>query len=282
MEDGRLQIGEVEIIAFRDSTIGFALEHMFPDVATETWAPYRERFPGAFARDGWVIPVRAFVLREPGGSIVLVDTGIGTVGEITARMGGTGRLAEALAGAGVDPVDVDVVVLTHIHLDHSGGTIREDDGSYRPVFRRARHLLHRDDLDLVRRVAAQAPLYDATILTLERLALLEAVDDDRRVSDHLRVIHTPGHTPGSMSVLVVSGTDRAILTGDAIAHPVLVSEPSWRYTSDADHHGAVGTRQALIDRIESERMTLVPTHFPEPFGTIVRVEGRRYWQGRGG
>ncbi len=279
MEDGRIAVGDVEIIALRDATIAYPLEQMFPDVTEEAFAPYRERYPDAFARATWVIPVRAFVVRS-GGWTVLVDTGLGTVHEITSRMGGTGRIVEALGHVEVDPDDIDVVVLTHLHLDHTGGTIREEDDAFRPVFRRARHLLHRADLDLVRRIAPQAPLFDATVLTLERLGLLEPVVDGHRVNDRVRLLHTPGHTPGSLSALVASGTDRAILTGDALPHPVHLSEPSWRYTSDGDHQTAVGTRRALIDRIEAERLIFVPTHFPEPFGGIVRVEGRCYWQGR--
>ncbi len=279
MEDGRISVGDVEVIALRDATIEFPLERMFPDVSDEAFEPYRTRYPAAFGRGTWVIPVRAFVLRSRG-STVLVDAGLGTVGEITARMGGTGRVVEALAHVGIEPGDVDVVVLTHIHLDHAGGTIREEAEGVRPVFPRARHLLHRKDLELVRRIAPQAPLFDLTVLSLERLGLLEAVEGDRRVNDHVRLVHTPGHTPGSQSALVVSGTDRAILTGDAIAHPAHLTEPSWRYTSDGDHQTAVGTRRALVERVEAERLTLVPTHFPEPFGSIVRLEGRRYWQGR--
>ncbi len=279
MDDGRLAIGEVEIIALRDTNLEFPLEQLFPEVSDEAWEPFRERYPDAFGRGTWRIPVRAFVVRS-GDWTVLVDTGLGTLQEVTTRFGGTGRIVDALAQAEIVPAEVDVVMLTHLHLDHVGGTIREDGDALRPIFPRARHLLHRADLEHARRLAPQAPMFEHTVLNLERLGLLEPVEDGRRVNDQLRLLHTPGHTPGSMSVLVVSGADRAILVGDALPHVAHLTEPSWRYTSDSDHETAVRTRRALTERIEAERLVLVPTHFPEPFGGIIRVEGRRYWQGR--
>jgi glyoxylase-like metal-dependent hydrolase (beta-lactamase superfamily II) len=92
-------------------------------------------------------------------------------------------------------------------------------------------------------------------------------------------IHTPGHTPGSMSMLVASKGERAILVGDAIGHPAQVEHPDRYVVHDMDHPRAEQTRHQLLDRIEAEGLILSANHFPEPgFGRVVRLEGRRFWQ----
>lgn len=278
MAKDRIRVGKVEILSLVDTTIEFPLEQVFPDPPPHDWAPFEKRYPKAFGRDTWVIPVRCFALRSAGRTI-LVDTGLGTNDEISSRFGGTGRLREALRAASLEPEDVDTVILTHLHLDHVGGTMREEDGEARLAFPRARYLLHRADLERARALAAGAPLFDATILVLERLGALDPLDGERAVSDEVSVLHTPGHTPGSLSVLVASGGRRALLTADALHHPAHVTETGLRDSSDADPEAARRTRERLLERVQNEGMTLAPTHFPEPFGRIVWLEGRRYWKG---
>ena len=81
-------------------------------------------------------------------------------------------------------------------------------------------------------------------------------------------------------MLVVSEDERAILWGDLAVHPAQVAEPDWRFAADMDADAARQTRHRLLDRIETEGMTVAARHFPAPgFGQLVRVEGRRYWHG---
>jgi len=63
-------------------------------------------------------------------------------------------------------------------------------------------------------------------------------------------------------------------------HPAQVGEPDWGPAADALPEVAPQTRRRLLDRVETEAMWLAPSHFPEPFGTVARVEGARRWQGR--
>jgi hypothetical protein len=65
----------------------------------------------------------------------------------------------------------------------------------------------------------------------------------------------------------------------AANHPAQVTETSWCSRADHDPEQTDRTRRALLDRIEVEGLTLATAHFPEPFGEIVRAEGRRWWQG---
>ena len=147
-------------------------------------------------------------------------------------------------------------------------------------------MAHRADWDTVRRpevqqeLAAIAPGYVGQTLTpLESLGVLDLADGDRVISAEVTALHTPGHTPGSMSLLVASRGQRAILVGDVIGHPAQVEHPDWNVIDDMDGPHAERTRRQLLDRIEAEGLVLSANHFPEPgFGRVVRLEGRRFWQ----
>jgi glyoxylase-like metal-dependent hydrolase (beta-lactamase superfamily II) len=108
----------------------------------------------------------------------------------------------------------------------------------------------------------------------------ELLEGDRTLDAELSLLHTPGHTPGSQSLLVRSGENALLLWGDVANHPAQVGEPDWGPGSDVLPEVASGTRRQLLDRIETEGMWLAPAHFPEPFGTVTRVEGGRRWTGR--
>jgi glyoxylase-like metal-dependent hydrolase (beta-lactamase superfamily II) len=128
---------------------------------------------------------------------------------MAAKSFGTGgHLPERLRSAGVSPKDIDTVMFTHLHPDHVGWNLQQEAGQYRPTFPRARYVAHRADWDTFQRVevqqelAAIAPGYvEQTLTPLESLGVLDLADGDRILSEEVTAIHTPGHTPGSMSML---------------------------------------------------------------------------------
>jgi glyoxylase-like metal-dependent hydrolase (beta-lactamase superfamily II) len=290
MSDSRITVGDVEISHLYDlvADFGLTLSQAFPTVPAEAWEPYRRAYPSLFG-PGNVPRFHAgcYLIRSPGRTI-LVDTGIGPARLGMAKLLGTeGHLPERLRSAGVAPEDIDTVMFTHLHPDHVGWNLQQEGGQYRPTFPRARYVAHRADWDTVQRVEVQqqlaniAPGYvDQTLSPLESLGVLDLADGDQRnLSKDVTALHTPGHTPGSMSVLVASKGERTILVGDAIGHPAQVEHPDWFVVHDMDHPQAEKTRRQLLDRIEAEGLVVSANHFPEPgFGRVVRLEGRRFWQ----
>ena len=203
-------------------------------------------------------------------------------------IGTPGRLPEELAAAGVEPDEVDLVVLTHLHLDHIGWNLAWDGDRPRPRFPagplpgpagRLGAVRHRGDED-------DRAAFDRCVAPLQSLGVAELLDGDRVLDGQLSLVHTPGHTPGSQSLLVRSGDDAALLWGDVANHPAQVGEPDWGPGSDVQPEVARGTRRRLLDRIETEGMWLAPAHFPEPFGTVTRAgtaaAGRAAGDGRAG
>lgn len=286
MPDGRITIGNVEVIGLSDARGDFprTLDDLFPSVPADAWIPYRQRYPSVFSGPNvWRLDFGCYVLRSQG-RIILVDTGIGPAGAPTAiYMQTPGHLLEKLQAVGIRPEDVETIVITHLHWDHIGWNVQEQGGRRRLTFPRARHFVHQADWEAFQRPEARQwfplPYVDELINPLQALGGLELTAGDHNVTDEVTAIHTPGHTPGSVSVLVVSGGERAIIWGDVIVHPAQVTEPDWVFAYDLDIEMALQTRRRLLERIEAEGMTILACHFPEPgFGRLVRLEGRRYWQ----
>ena len=260
MTSRTLTVGAVQVTAVCDVDADFPdpLGDAFPSVEAAAWAPYRRSYPAVFdGPDRWRLRDWCFVVRA-GDRVVLVDTGVGGPGTPGATWIGTpGRLPGELAAAGVELDEVDLVVLTHLHLDHVGWNLAWDGGSPRPLFPRARYLVQRADWE------AFAARPEATRVAFDRC-----------------VRHPPGHTPGSQSLRIRSGAAAARLWGDVANHPAQVDRPDWGPASDALPEVASQTRRRLLDRLEAETMWLAPAHFPEPFGTVTRDPDGRHWTGR--
>ena len=277
-----LDVGALQVTAVCDVVGDFPapLDVAFPQVEEAAWEPYRRRHPEAFSGpDLWRLRDWCFLVRA-GNRLVLVDTGVGQPGTPGADWIGTpGRLPEALDDAGVEPDEVDLVVLTHLHLDHVGWNLAWDGDRPRPRFPRARYLVQRADWELFahRGDDNDREAFETCVRPLQALGVVELLDGNRALDPELALLHTPGHTPGSQSLLVASGDHAVLLWGDVANHPAQISEPSWCPRSDIEPKTAQRTRQALLDRVETERMWLAPAHFPEPFGAVIRVDGRRSW-----
>ena len=291
MAEGRLSVGNVEIVALNDGAVDFAfpLTQIFPTTTTEDWVQYQQRYPEVFAGpDTWRAHWGGYLLRSEGRSI-LVNTGVGSAesnpGMITTLNGGMdGRLIDELQAAGARPEDVDIVFFTHLHPDHVGYNLSQRDPTPRAMFSRARYVVHQADWDAfgTQEVQEMFPFsfWEETLAPLEHLAVLDLVSGERALTSEVTAIPTPGHTPGHMSLLISSAGERAVVLGDVAIHPAQVTEADWYFAFELDQAQANRTRQEFFDQLESEGTTVAACHFPAPgFGKIIRVEGRRYWQG---
>lgn len=211
----------------------------------------------------------------------MVDAGLGPAdAPAFAWSGVPGSLPRELTRAGVDAEDVDLVVITHVHDDHVGWTTLE--GTDRPWFERARHLVHAADWGLMASTddPEDRAIFEATLAPLERAGLLELIGDRAELTRELTVLHAPGHTPGHQVVLVDSGDERAIVSGDLVNHPAQLLRPGLNGTSDMDPARAAGTRAAFLERIDREGRLVLPAHFPQAAGHIVREDPAWDWRPR--
>ena len=209
------------------------------------------------------------LLVEAGGKRVLVETGNGDkfAGKLKDIYGidHDRAIADALREVGLGPDDIDVVVMTHMHFDHSGGTTRlTRAGGYEPVFKRARHVVQRREWEDATHPHERnrGSYLQENIGPLGEAGLLQLVDGEAEVAPGVRVVPTPGHTAGHQSVLIgaaEAGAPQALFLGDVVPTAVHVKLP-WVMSYDLDPARTVETKRALFTRAFQEDWLLVWGH----------------------
>ena len=159
--------------------------------------------------DGGEWPVPGFVIIHPGGA-ALVDTGVGGPDDLLSDWRVVNRAAaDALAGIGMSPADIGLVINTHLHFDHCGQNA---------VFAHAPVYVQRAELARAQREAPQLCDWLGFMN-----ASFELLDGDAEILPGVSVITTPGHTAGHQSVVVRDADGSAdLLTGDAAYTPAPV------------------------------------------------------------
>jgi len=272
----KVRIGNVEITSLSDGFVDFDLCNFFPAIPEEDWQPYQEHLtPEHKVR----FNVASFLVRSDGRTM-LVDTGLGPK-PADIPQSTWGDLLNDLKANGIQPDDVDMVVMTHLHRDHVGWNLRSRSGKYEPIFPNARYWMSVKDWEACHRpeVRDRFPNASSCVWPLQELGLLELMDGERTLTRELTTLPTPGHTPGHMSILISSQGQRGLILGDVAHNPAQVQETGWVSRADMDGEQARITRRSLMERLERESSLVAAVHFPAPgFGKVVRLQGRRYWQ----
>jgi glyoxylase-like metal-dependent hydrolase (beta-lactamase superfamily II) len=261
-------IGSVELVPLVDAVGELGeLAELFPD--TSDWAPYRDLYPEIFSASRWRIPCTSYLLRSGDGT-VLVDTGVGPAGLWGWDAEFEEGLLPALEAAGAAPDDVDVVFLTHLHVDHVGWNT-DRDGVV--VFPNARYVAHRDGVAFAR--DSGRPHVERTIASVE----FEEIDGEAVVAEGVTAFLLAGHFPGHMGLRINSEGERAILIADAAVNPMLLDEPGRGYVSDGDAAVCAATRRALLPELVDQDVLTVCGHYPGGgIGRVVTREGRVVWE----
>jgi glyoxylase-like metal-dependent hydrolase (beta-lactamase superfamily II) len=169
-------------------------------------------------------------------------------------------IGDALREVGLHPDAIDVVVMSHLHFDHSGGTTRRGaGGAVEPVFRNARHIVQAREWEDAthpheRNRASYLP---ENILPLQENDMLEIVEGETEIAPGVWVVPTPGHTAGHQSVLLGDPDGpRAVFLGDVAPTAVHTRLP-FVMGYDLEPARTVETKRALFNRaIEDDWIVL--------------------------
>jgi len=272
----RVTIGDIEVIRLVDGTFRVDGGAMFGVVPRTLWAKraapdIENRIP---------LALNCFLVRTPGATILL-DTGVGP--DLDRRyvdfytFERDPGLFGLLAGLGLGPDDIDVVVNSHLHFDHCGGnTLRAADGKWVPAFPKARYVVQLGEWEqALHPVDRDKPSYfPARLKPLAGLSALSLLEGDAPVAPGVEAILVPGHTAFHQGLKVVSGGRTFFYLGDAVPTAAHVDLP-YIMSYDLYPVETYNNKKTLLERAEAEGWILGFSHdLSHPFG-MLRRSGRR-------
>lgn len=261
----RIRIGHVKITRIEEAdpkpTPGF-----LGGITRESFEAHRESIdPSWYTEDGApLLAMSAYVL-STGDKNVLVDTVVGDwVVEGFPPPEAPSPFLRRLREAGFEPEDIDVVVNTHLHLDHVGWNTRQlADGTIVPTFPRAQYLFVREEWDDADQHGHDNPAFatvDRAVRPVFEAGRATLVERDHRLTAEISLFPTPGHTAGHVSVQIVTDAGEGLIIGDMMHHPIQLFEPACS-TYDWDVAESLRSRELVVERLQRRGALVLGTHF---------------------
>ena len=277
----RYKVGSFECTSINDGARSFPMPDTFvKNVPKEEALAAAE---AAYMPKGMVTVPFNPQLINTGSKLILIDCGNG-IANFEPSKGAVGRTLQNLASAGVDPKSVDVVLMSHLHPDHTNG-IRALDGSM--AFPNAEIMVPAKDWEfwMSEENAAKAESnqmmknYFANVRKI--YAGIESkvtrYDWGKEVVSGITSIAAPGHTPGHTAFAVASGDSKVLIQSDVTNIPeFFLRNPDWHVAYDVDPAMAQETRHKFYDMAAAEKALVVGFHFTFPSIGHVEKDGPKY------
>jgi glyoxylase-like metal-dependent hydrolase (beta-lactamase superfamily II) len=264
------RVGDIVITTLCDGYIDVPPESL----SNPTGIPTAELLQKGFQNERPRITVNTFLIRS-GGRTAIIETGTGKA------LGPTlGWLPGNLERAGISPDEIDTVMLTHMHPDHSNGLL-DDDG--KPFFRNATVRMHENEAAHWQSDERMAQAKDRQVyyFTSARQSLtpclpqLETFAGETEVFPGVTTFPIPGHTPGHTAYRISSGGEQVMIWGDIVHVPeVQIPNPDVGIAFDTDTQAAIATRKRILDMVATDRLMVGGMHIGFPgFAHVVRSGG---------
>jgi glyoxylase-like metal-dependent hydrolase (beta-lactamase superfamily II) len=277
----RYKVGAYECTSINDGARSFPLPDKFvTNVAKDEALAAAD---AAYMPKGMVTVPFNPQLINTGSKLILIDTGNG-IANFEPTKGAVGRTLQNLAAAGVDAKKIDVVLLSHLHPDHTNG-IRNADGSL--AFPNAEIMVPSVDWafwtsdENASKAQSNEMMKNYFANVKKTFAGLETkvtkYEWGKEVAPGITSISTPGHTPGHTSFAIASGNSKILIQSDVTNIPeFFLKNPDWHVAYDVDGDLAQATRHKFYDMAAAEKATVVGFHFTFPCIGHVEKDGTKY------
>lgn len=286
-----ITLGNVGVTRVREyfGSVDMTPGTFFPDSPQNVWEDSAAWLTPHFLNSGTNLvnsAIQTWLLRSEGKNI-LVDTGVGNHKERPYSPVWSHLRTDFLAGlsrAGVEPEDVDIVINTHLHVDHVGWNTYLDGREWVPTFPNATYLMPKDDFDFWNPENGHKPLlgrgnqnvFEDSVAPVHRAGQTLLWENSHRIDGDLCLDAAPGHTPGSAVLTLTSGTDRAVFVGDMLHSPVQILEPDVNSCFCEDPAGARATRRKVLGRAADTNALVIPAHLGGHGAAEVAREGDKF------
>lgn len=185
------------------------------------------------------------------------------------------RYERNLAAAGFSMADIDIVMCTHLHVDHVGWNTRLENGRWVPAFPKAKYVFSDKELafwtEREKTDPGMQPWITDSVLPIVAAGRQEVVRSDHVLFDDVTLVPTPGHTIDHYSVRIGRKGADAVLAGDMIHSPIQARYPNLAMRVDYDPAQGIASRRKLFGEICETPTLLCPAHFPGPsIGRLTR------------
>jgi glyoxylase-like metal-dependent hydrolase (beta-lactamase superfamily II) len=156
------------------------------------------------------------------------------------------------------------VLCTHLHVDHVGWNTRLVGDKWVPTFANARYVFGETEYEYWRDHSVEpdkAAVFNDSVQPIVDAGKAQLIASAHRLTDEISMIPTPGHSPGHMSLHIVSDGSAALLTGDVAHHPCQMAHLDWSSTADFDPAQSAETRRALFSRFAGTPTLVIGGHF---------------------
>jgi glyoxylase-like metal-dependent hydrolase (beta-lactamase superfamily II) len=268
-----LQIGDIRIHLVSDATIMVDGGGPYGLIPRSMWSKVMP--PDA---DNLVPQTLTCLLVQTADRTIVVDSGVGSKVDdrwqaIWRLQRPHGSLLDGLARCSVQPEDVDTLILTHLHADHSGGATRIVDGQTVPTFPNATVITQRREYEDAMRPneRTRATYLSENFEPMREAGKLRLLDGDTDIAPGVRGVVTPGHTPGHMSVLFESEDEKALFLCDLAAYAVNFERLAWIPSYDVEPLISLETKRQWQQWAIETGATLIFPHDPVVHCGIMRL-----------
>src|SRR5689334_15571713 len=276
----RYKVGSFECTSINDGARTFPMPDTF--VKNVPKAEALAAAEAAYMPQGMVTVPFNPQLINTGSKLVLIDCGNG-VANLESSKGAVGRTLQNLAAAGVDPKNIDIVLMSHLHPDHTNG-IRAVDGSM--AFPNAEIMVPAKDwafwMSDENAAKAQSDMMKGYFANVRKVyAGIESkptkYEWGKEIVPGITSVAAPGHTPGHTAFMISSGGSSVLIQSDVTNIPELfLRNPDWHVAFDVDPAMAQETRHKFLDMAAAEKATVVGFHFTFPSIGHVEKDGAKY------